>query len=82
MGAEDAGLCAAVPVPMGPCVPLDQLLAVMFHHLCLGVLLQWLLGRTTKLRHELAVAVELFLSGAAAPATAGSVRKKKRRRRA
>ena len=39
-------------------------LAVMFHHLCLGVLLQWLLGRSKKLRRELTVAVELFLTGA------------------
>ena len=52
-------------------------LAVMLPHLCLGVLLQWLLGRTAKLRHELAAAVELFLSGAAAP-TARAIARRKR----
>jgi AcrR family transcriptional regulator len=52
-------------------------LAVMFHHLCLGVLLQWLLGRTTKLREGLATAVELFLRGSALPATP---RKRRRKR--
>lgn len=55
-------------------------LAVMFHHMCLGVLLQWLLGRTTKLRHELSAAVELFLSGAAAPAAAATARKNRKGR--
>ena len=52
-------------------------LAVMFHHMCLGVLLQWLLGRTTKLRHELSAAVELFLNGAAAPAAGPAARRKR-----
>jgi hypothetical protein len=52
-------------------------LAVMFHHLCLGVLLQWLLARTTKLRHELSAAVELFLNGAAAPIARATARRRR-----
>ena len=45
-------------------------LAVLFHHLCLGVLLRWLVERNLKLRQELSVAVELFLNGAVlSPAT-------------
>jgi TetR/AcrR family transcriptional regulator of autoinduction and epiphytic fitness len=39
-------------------------LAVMFHHMTLGALLEWLLNPSMNLRHELAVAVELFLNGA------------------
>ena len=46
-------------------------LAMLFHHLCLGVLLRWLVERNLKLRQELSVAVELFLNGAVpSPATA------------
>lgn len=46
-------------------------LAVLFHHLCLGVLLRWLVKRNLKLRQELSVAVELFINGAVlSPATA------------
>jgi len=42
-------------------------LAVLFHHMCLGAMLQWLLGNNIKLRRELAVVIELFTNGAAAP---------------
>lgn len=46
-------------------------LAVLFHHLCLGVLLRWLVEKDLTLRQELSVAVELFLNGAVlSPATA------------
>ena len=55
-------------------------LAVLFPHLCLGSLLQWLLGHNLKLRRELAVAVELFLNGASASAAPVTASKKRRER--
>lgn len=39
-------------------------LAVLFHHLCLGALLRWLLTKNLKLRRELASAVDVFIHGA------------------
>lgn len=45
-------------------------LAVLFHHLCLGALLEWLLAGNLKLRRELDAAVELFIHGAAVPSAA------------
>lgn len=51
-------------------------LAVLFHHLCLGELLQWLLGRGAHLRRGLAVAVELFLNGATVTPVSANSRKK------
>ena len=41
-------------------------LAVLFHHLCLGALLRWLLMSDLDLRREFAVALDLFINGAAA----------------
>ncbi|UWZ82372.1 TetR/AcrR family transcriptional regulator [Occallatibacter riparius] len=40
-------------------------LAVLFHHLCLGALLRWLVAEDLKLRRELDAAVAVFLQGAA-----------------
>lgn len=40
-------------------------LAVLFHHICLGALLRWLLTSNLKLRRELSTAVDLFVHGAA-----------------
>ena len=42
-------------------------LAVLFHHLCLGTLLEWLVVGNLKLLRELDAAVELFVHGAAVP---------------
>jgi AcrR family transcriptional regulator len=39
-------------------------LAALFHHLCLGALLRWLLTNNLELRREFAAAVELFVNGA------------------
>jgi AcrR family transcriptional regulator len=47
-------------------------LAVLFHHLCLGALLRWLMESNLELRRELAVAVDLFLTGAATTRQRGS----------
>src|SRR5882757_2846586 len=41
-------------------------LAELFHHLCLGALLRWLLASGLELRREFTVAVDLFVNGAAA----------------
>jgi len=53
-------------------------LAVLFHHLCLGALLKWLLAGNLKLRRELDAAVELFIHGAAVP-SATAARKRGRK---
>jgi hypothetical protein len=53
-------------------------LAVLFHHLCLGALLKWLLAGNLRLRRELDAAVELFIHGAAVP-SATAARKRGRK---
>jgi AcrR family transcriptional regulator len=45
-------------------------LAISFHHLYLGAMLRWLAEPRLKLRKEFAAAVDLFLHGAAIPASA------------
>jgi len=52
-------------------------LTVAFHHLYLGAMLRWIADPRVKLRREFAAAIELFLHGAAAPATVAPKRKRK-----
>ena len=61
-------LCNGV---LGSCIPKINLSA-LFHHLCLGVLLRWLLAENLKLRPELGAAVELFINGTAVPLAAAT----------
>lgn len=45
-------------------------LAIAFHHLYLGAMLRWLADPSLRLREEFNATVELFLHGAASPASA------------